>query len=167
MIPCGAGVIGVGRWGLKKAIYTLSLLFCLPVPDRVSDLYPSQQPVRGPLGNQCPAWQAGVSIDRRCPGDSDCNDNFYRYRDQRFYREYKGTRLKLNRGRHRGDKVLYPGEQYGWRAGLERRRPMSCCLYIKDSYVKGLRIGIGFSGVLVFAGAAIILVFTKSREVDQ
>ena len=36
--------------------------------------------------------------------------------------------------------------------------------YIRDSYVSGLRFGIGFSGFLILLGAAIILFFTKSKD---
>ena len=36
--------------------------------------------------------------------------------------------------------------------------------YIKDSYVKGLRIGIGFSGVLILIGAVLTLFFTKNKD---
>jgi len=39
--------------------------------------------------------------------------------------------------------------------------------YIKDSYIKGLRIGIGFSGLLILLGAAVTLFFTKSKEVKN
>lgn len=36
--------------------------------------------------------------------------------------------------------------------------------YIRDSYVNGLRIGIGFSGILIIIGAAITLFFTKNKS---
>lgn len=39
--------------------------------------------------------------------------------------------------------------------------------HIRDSYVKGLRIGIGFSGFLILIGAAITLFFTKSGEIKK
>ncbi len=38
---------------------------------------------------------------------------------------------------------------------------------IRDSYVKGLRIGIGYTAFLSLIGAAITLFFTKNRENKQ
>jgi MFS family permease len=39
--------------------------------------------------------------------------------------------------------------------------------YIRDSYVKGLQIGIGFAGFLLLIGTAITLFFTKNRVSNQ
>ncbi|MDA2919609.1 MFS transporter [Desulfobacterota bacterium AH_259_B03_O07] len=36
--------------------------------------------------------------------------------------------------------------------------------HIRDSYVKGLKIGLGFTGTIVFIGALMTLFFTKSRQ---